>query len=268
MNLAAATPQQIDAELASLWATESKYRTNMVQAMRGCTPSIRTGFGYAPADSRQVEMQVIIAGYRAKVAQARADAAPYEAEFARRGGWNRYFLVTNSNGHVHRGMGCTTCYATTEYSWLVDLADCDEDAMVVEYGEAACTVCFPNAPTNPAFHAPGRRDREAAEARQAEKDAKAAATAAKAITAPGGGPLRVGHDVLRTKVAAQRKLSDTVQSFGWYGPTHPHNFAGAADQLVEALEAAGIDPQPIIARATKKAKAEGAEFTYQVGVAA
>ena len=69
-------------------------------------------------------------------------------------------------------MGCSTCFPTTEYAWLVELADCDEDAMIVDYGEKACTVCFPGAPANPHFNGPGRRDREALAARQAEKDAR------------------------------------------------------------------------------------------------
>lgn len=95
--------------------------------------------------------------------------------------WNRYFLVTNSNGHVHRGMGCSTCFPTTEYAWLVELADCDEAAMIEEFGEKACTVCFPDAPANPKFHAPGRRDREAQTARDAEKAEKLAAKYAKKL---------------------------------------------------------------------------------------
>ena len=67
------------------------------------------------------------------------------------GKWHRYFLVNNNNGHVHRDMACSTCYPTTQYLWLVELADCDEQAMVASYGELACTVCFPDAPTLPGY---------------------------------------------------------------------------------------------------------------------
>lgn len=97
--------------------------------------------------------------------------------------WNRYFLVTNNNGHVHRGMGCSTCFPTTEYAWLVELASCDEAEMIEEFGEKACTVCFPDAPANPSFHGPGRRDREAQAARQAEKDARNLVKASKNLAA-------------------------------------------------------------------------------------
>lgn len=96
------------------------------------------------------------------------ETEPFQAEYVRRGRWNRYFLVTNSNGHVHRGMDCSTCFPDTRYAWLVDLADCDEAAMVEEYGTKACTVCFPNAPTLPAW----KRAEEIDAAAKAEKDAK------------------------------------------------------------------------------------------------
>jgi hypothetical protein len=82
----------------------------------------------------------------------------FNHEFERRGGWLRYFLVTSSVGHVHRGMDCSTCHDTTTYAWLVDLADCDEDAMIREYGTKACTTCFPKAPAHPAWIEAQRRD--------------------------------------------------------------------------------------------------------------
>jgi hypothetical protein len=85
--------------------------------------------------------------YVAEMARIKDAEAPLTAEYVRRGGWQRYFLVTSSDGHVHRGMNCSTCRWETVYAWLIDLADCDEAKMVAEYGEKACTVCFPDAPT-------------------------------------------------------------------------------------------------------------------------
>ena len=82
--------------------------------------------------------------------ELKAEVAPFHAEYRRRP-WLRYFLVRQANGHVHREMNCTTCYYDTEYGWLTDLSDCDEAAMVKQYGEKACTVCFPNAPVNPDY---------------------------------------------------------------------------------------------------------------------
>lgn len=78
---------------------------------------------------------------------------PYAIEFERRGGWHRYYLVMNTNGHVHRETNCSTCFPTTRYGWLVNLSGCNEEEMVNEYGETACTVCFPDAPSLPGWAA-------------------------------------------------------------------------------------------------------------------
>jgi hypothetical protein len=177
------------------------------------------------------------------------EAAPYEFEHQSRG-WNRYYLVTNANGHVHRELNCTTCFSTTEYSWLVDLADCDENAMIEEWGERACTVCFPSAPVNPFYNRPARIDREAREAREAEKAAKQAAKNEKAITDVDGSPLKDDHGyAIKTKIAARNELSGAFQNLCYYGSPE---YVAYIRTLVPALEAAGIDWKPVAARAIKK----------------
>lgn len=205
--------------------------------------------------------------YETEALELRAEAEPFEAEFVRRGGWNRYFLVTNGNGHVHRGMTCSTCFPTTEYAWLVDLADCDEAAMVAEWGEQACTVCFPDAPTRKGYgdgtSSYAKRTKADREARSAERAAAAAAKAAKAITAPDGSPLRVGGWVIKTKIAARNELSGRVKDYCLYGPGHPSDFAGQIRALAEALEAAGVETAPVIERAKKQARRDGFTFEWQ-----
>jgi len=69
-------------------------------------------------------------------------AQPLRAAYT---GWKRYFIV--QGGHIHRGRSCESCYPTTRYGWLADMSGCDETKMVAAYGETACTVCFPDAPT-------------------------------------------------------------------------------------------------------------------------
>lgn len=93
---------------------------------------------------------------------------PYNQEFSRRGGWRRYYLVMNSNGHLHRETNCSTCFPTTRYGWIVKLSGCDENTMVDEYGETACTVCFPDAPTLPGWAASIERREAEKAARQCE----------------------------------------------------------------------------------------------------
>lgn len=181
------------------------------------------------------------------------ECAPYEAEYRRRP-WKRYYLVTNANGHVHRGTSCNTCFWSTQYAWLIELADCDESKMVEEYGEKACTVCFPDAPTYPAFGGPGRVNAAAKAQRAAEKAQRAAEKATKAITAPDGSRLVVDGWHIATKVAARNALSSAVQGLVCYRADHPSNFPLQIEQLTAALVAAGIDVKPVIERAEKKAK--------------
>jgi hypothetical protein len=76
---------------------------------------------------------------------ASREAAPLEAEFdAER--WPRFFLVTNTGGHIHRSMNCSTTFPTTQWAWLPSLSGLGEDAAVAQEGPRLCSVCFPSAP--------------------------------------------------------------------------------------------------------------------------
>jgi hypothetical protein len=130
--------------------------------------------------------------------------APLRAEYARRP-WLRYFLVPG--GHVHRGMSCSTCYPTTHYGWLPELSGCDEAAMVEVYGTAACTICFPDAPTLPGWLAAEKRNA-----------AEAAAKAAK--TCPGSGRPAVGGR--RYQSCPECQTAQFVTANG-YGKFRKHN---------------------------------------------
>lgn len=62
-------------------------------------------------------------------------------------GWQRYWLVTSSPGHVHRSRDCSSCKFTTTYALVPSLSDSTEAAAVEMFGPAMCSVCFPTAPT-------------------------------------------------------------------------------------------------------------------------
>lgn len=63
-------------------------------------------------------------------------------------GWERAYLVTNSDGHVHRWTACATCFPTTQFEWLIEYSGSGEEEIVAAAGESACTVCYPTAPTD------------------------------------------------------------------------------------------------------------------------
>jgi hypothetical protein len=86
----------------------------------------------------------------AKVSLAEAMIAVEEvnAEYAARP-WPRFFLVTTSNGHVHRSTHCCTCNkgrAPTGFAIVPYLSGKDSAEAVAELGPALCSVCYPEAP--------------------------------------------------------------------------------------------------------------------------
>lgn len=101
----------------------------------------------------------------------------FNAEFNRRGGWTRAFLVTD--GHVHSSQCCSTCYPTTEFTWLVDLSDHDEAEIVALAADRACTVCYPSAPTLRDFQKASPLFTEEEAERNAARDQRAAEKAAR-----------------------------------------------------------------------------------------
>jgi hypothetical protein len=172
-ELTSATPVEIDTFLAANWEEQAKanrklaWAKSAVRRIAGQKQDRRTELWngtLTEAIDRCSEIAQV-SGYAGNQANGALDdlldarneletlteeAIPYEAEYTRRP-WNRYFIVRNSNGHVHRERNCSTCYSTTVYGWIVELADASEEALVAEYGELACTVCFPSAPTFKGF---------------------------------------------------------------------------------------------------------------------
>jgi hypothetical protein len=65
-------------------------------------------------------------------------------------GWNRFFLVTSSNGLVHSTMSCSTCNkgrSMTTFAMLPKLSGLGHEFAVEALGASLCSVCFPEAPT-------------------------------------------------------------------------------------------------------------------------
>lgn len=84
-----------------------------------------------------------------EVKKIRLNIAVLDAEFDRRGGWTRKFLVTSSSGHLHSTMSCSTCRPTTTYGWWPTLSGMTEAEAITalkDRADALCSVCFPTAP--------------------------------------------------------------------------------------------------------------------------
>jgi Skp family chaperone for outer membrane proteins len=133
------------------------------------TPEARTDKAIAAANSALATAQAALA--TAKNIQA-AQASRYE-------GWSRFFLCTNTGGHIHSSTACSTCTPTTQFAWITDLSGKTEAEAVTEHGEILCSVCFPTAPvawTNGISNEAKANRAAAAEAKEA-RDIEATAKA-------------------------------------------------------------------------------------------
>jgi hypothetical protein len=94
--------------------------------------------------------EVITAYTDAKAALAAAVAACREIEdIYNAAPWSRYWLVTSSDGHVHRSCHCHTCNKgkqATQFALVPSLSGRDSADAVADLGPALCTACFPEAP--------------------------------------------------------------------------------------------------------------------------
>lgn len=222
-NIAEMTPVEIDTILSELWSKQEtvQHRIERFQRIKADiladdNNSRRTGWTNRTARDG-VRLCDDLADAIEDLANLKAASLPYENEYVRRGGWNRYFLVLSDNGHIHRSMSCSTCNregVATRFSRKIEFSGKDEKDLTDEIGPNACTVCFPWAETI-------RMDFEAAE-RQRKTDERAAKGAEKAriaaekgITTPEGEKLFSGkdnasYDVCKTLRAAEIATTDAL----------------------------------------------------------
>lgn len=201
-DLAAQTPAEIDVPLSELYGRRQQI-SGRISALEGSIERWREVGYYAdriPAAEQE------IGELTPQLGVLELESARLEAEFARRGGWSRFYLVIG--GHVHASTECSTCFPTTQFAWLPDQSGKDEAEIVDAAGDAACTVCFPSAPVadpgqprkNRLETAEQRNAREERAAAKAARDAKKAATA---IAMPDGEPLRTKGWVNRNGTVSQ-----------------------------------------------------------------
>lgn len=290
-NLTAATPAEIDAELYRLYTDEAKAedmvrnsiasmhrtagdkgryvtRTRKVNTMEWVTV-LETVIRMAHREVYPSRDAASALAYWVKaqtmLTETRKAAEPLHAEFKRRGGWDRAFLVQNTGGHVHSSMSCSTCNngeSATRFAWMTDYSGQTEEQIVEDAGERACTVCYPTAPAETLgrptkmFGPDEMAAKAAADAKDALKAEKAAKAAEKAIVAVDGTPLREkanGGSVIKTLASARMRLTDYVDYrdfLKWGG-----NYDADINHLAEAIAAKEGKPvEVVIAEAGVRAK--------------
>lgn len=235
MNFQTATPAQIDTDWARISAEISKAAADINHLVSTIERYSDSGSSYYI--NRIPELREKLAAAEAAERAASAKLAPHRAEWAARGGWTRYFLVDNANGHVHPSTSCSTCFPTTQYAWLTEQSGLTAAELVELAGEKACTVCFPWAPVDvlsrsTKLEAPERKaarlEREKAAAARAARKAKNAIPETLVYTQGDRHP-----EKLTTLTAAKGRLTDHIQYvevFGW-----KEFITGGMDDLVQAI---------------------------------
>ncbi|RZU36004.1 hypothetical protein EV284_3487 [Streptomyces sp. BK022] len=286
MYLTTQSPVEIDTALADLYGKLADINTARFRVHRLWKQIEETEPGSyeshlperSPERKRALYRELLDLAAKADTLQAK-EINPREEEWIRRGRWNRYYLVDNTNGHVHKDTSCTTCFFDTKYAWLVEQSGLSAEELVELAGEMACTVCFPWAPVDTLkrkskLEAPERKKaRLEREAKKAEREAK---KAAKAIANPDGTPLKVfkGHyperQVVRNgKVVKVHPAHDAYKTLetlhaarGWLtdfyywnkGGAHPSFRKESLDDVAKAVaHKEGKDVETVLAEAKKRA---------------
>jgi hypothetical protein len=211
-NIFTASPAEIDTEIASLQGQISACTAMIDRNHR----AIQTG--ELPAAKRATLVEVIdeAMGRRSVLSNV---VYALESEYGRRGGWARYYVVDNNNGHLHTNTRCQNTYETTEWVWMPGMSGMTKAEAVAEGGSLTCLSCFPEFRAEielgrePRFETPRmkktREEREAAAAKKAEKIAKATANG---ITDVDGSPLKDDDGyVIKTLRTAQIKAVDAQE---------------------------------------------------------
>lgn len=247
------TPQQLrtmtEPEVDSLFSAVWVHRHELTMSMFPVWDDLHYDVGDRRYDRRSWEMSVseVLEKAQASTGDARrtldklnrikasiaeldrTTVTKLEAEFDRRGGWSRIYLVTD--GHAHSSRHCSTCNNgefPTRFFWMVDFSGKGDEEIIKAIGERACSVCYRDAPVHRGIKVADsilltseeverKKAREEEAARRAEKKAKAALNA---ITQPDGTPLRdelradgrQGGSIVKTLRTARTELKQEC----WY----------------------------------------------------
>lgn len=166
---------------------------------------IKTPASYADVQPHLLEVQECIDGRLATAdsldalaqatvvcREAQEACREVDAEYNRRP-WSRYWLVTSSDGHIHRSCHCSTCnkgLRRTGFALTPFLSGKTDADAVADLGPALCSVCFPDAPVESKEQAriPARLALALAEEGvEAFQKARQEASAKRAARCPGSG---------------------------------------------------------------------------------
>jgi hypothetical protein len=211
------TPIEIDTALAELYDKKYELRLSVERAEQ----EVLFVEKYYPSNQvRKEQAETRVIAVKNKLAELATEIAEVEKLYT---GWTRAFLVSNANGHIHSTMSCATCFDTTRFIWLPNLSGEDRLKIAELAGEGACTICYPDAPSEYFLRKCQLEDpkkvqaREEREAKKKERDAKKLLTG---ITNPDGTDLvireRRYNNTIKTERTAQIWAVDNLYWISQY----------------------------------------------------
>jgi hypothetical protein len=260
VDVITATPAQIDTEIARLQSEITQSYTAIQQA-QVTLDRIADAADYEKhfswnSPQAQAAAEQTIKDASANVDRLTAQIAPlydrYEGER-----WNRYYLVTNTGGHVHTSMDCDTCYDTTQFAWLTEYSGMSHEDLTALAGEMSCAVCFPNLPAEimakkTRIEDPAKRkSRQEREAKKAEREAK---RLEKALL-PDGSTLTIVAGGYRKRFETLHSARGWLTDAHWWGvgdhPSFPKDAVTTVAEAVAAKE--GKDVKTVLDEAATRA---------------
>lgn len=272
MDITNASPAEIDSEISRIFTERVNIGVRVTRLRRslGQAENKEAGYGTLYLGPPAAELRAQIDAAMDAWQKLTDELAPLDREEARRGGWNRYYLVPN--GHLHNDTAAWRCsrIPATDHYWMTEFSGLDVDEVIAQAGERVCTTCFPDAPVAPRpaaarFMTPSEAERDAYREQSARN--RAARKAAQ-ITTPAGAELRTadgyGGDLIKTEVAARRRALADASDIAFYGTSDPatRESRETVDRMVAALARhtgteEGALRAEINSKVAKKAKREG-----------
>lgn len=273
-DISTATPVEIDEHLARLGAEAAQLDAviancqRKIAQLREMPPAGREFY----AGTTEAEQNDRIEQAEDRLAEIRHHFVTLNAEYTRRGGWRRYYLV--EDGHLHYDVSSSRCSripSTTHY-WMTEFSAQKPAEVIALAGERVCTTCFPEAPVAPRpAHSRFMTRTEAEKAAYAEAKArKAAAKKAAQITTPEGGELRVprsfgGTDLIKTERAAWNRAMQDATDLAWYGSSDTAAQRESVELCLAALaHRRGVTVESLRAELNKKIAAKARRENFRV----
>jgi hypothetical protein len=252
------SPREFDERLADLSAAQrraadliARHRGAMHRAAGDKQTSVRRGYGYGTRLEWGMSTAEVVDALRAagtaadllaKHDKMTAELSELTAQIAamdeiyEAAPWQRYFPCRAHNGHIHATeRGCHTIGPATEMGWRPDLSGQTVAEAVADLGEALCSHCFPDAPAKWTAKTLTQVERERTAGQRAEAAAvKAAAKAAKELTADEAFRSEYGHDKVTTVAECKnrvRKAIDQAVEMEWYARPGAFVASWPADQV-------------------------------------